>query len=52
MTLKELMDHVLSTFPDAMFDECETGEVVVYLGVAADPDDDWQHGTLPVRPID
>ena len=52
MTLKQLMDRVLALCPDAMFDEDSSGEVIVYTGAFAHPDDDWLNGSLPVRDVD
>ncbi len=52
MTLKELMDRIVAVCPDAMFDECADGQVVVYTGLVADPEEDWLECSLPVRPID
>lgn len=51
MTLKELMDRVTAMLPDAMFDETADGEVVVHTGWRAHPEEDWNEGLLPLRPI-
>jgi len=51
MTLKELMDRVLAVFPDAMFDEAADGEVIVFTGKRAHPEEDWNEGSLKLQPI-
>lgn len=51
LTLKQLMDRMLAEFPDAMFDESPDGEVVVYTGLAAHPEEDWNEGSLPLTPL-
>lgn len=52
MRLFEVMDRITALFPNALFDEGEGGEVVVHLGVKVHPDDDWEHASQPVVPID
>lgn len=51
ITLKQLMDKVIDLLPDAMFDEGPDGEVIVLSGLAAHPEEDWNEGSLPLRPI-
>jgi hypothetical protein len=51
MTLHELMDRVLAVFPDAMFDESDEREVVIYTGMLRHPDDNWNTGSRPVEPL-
>lgn len=51
MTLKELMHRVLDVMPDAMFDQGPEGEVLILSGFVAHPEEDWNEGALPLRPI-
>lgn len=51
ITLRQLMDRVLEFLPDAMFDEGPDGEVLIMSGLAAHPEEDWDEGSLPLRPI-
>ena len=51
MTLKELMARITAVCPDAMFDEGPDGEVLILSGLAAHPEEDWNEGSLPLRPI-
>ena len=52
MTLAELMDRILSICPQAVFDEGESGEVVVYTGQSVPPDSDWESGHGTLAPLD
>lgn len=51
LTLKQLMDRVMEFLPDAMFDEGPDGEVLIMSGLAAHPEEDWNEGALPLRPV-
>lgn len=52
MTLRELMDHILTACPQAIFDEGPTGEVIVFTGRAAPADADWESGDSTLTPLD
>jgi hypothetical protein len=52
MTLAELMKLVQSVAPDALFDEGPLGEVLVFTGLAAPADADWESGSDELIPID
>jgi hypothetical protein len=51
MTLKELMDRILSLCPQAVFDE-DGGEVIVYTGQTVPRDADWESGHGTLKPLD
>lgn len=53
MTLNELMQQMLAVFPKAVFDETHTGEVVVYTGLAAHPEANWDDpASCGLTPVD
>jgi hypothetical protein len=52
MTLKELMDRILLVCPQAVFDEDDRGEVIVYTGQTVPRDADWESGHGTLEPLD
>jgi len=51
VTIAELIAAVQVVAPHALFDEAPDGEVIVYTGLAAPDDADWDRGDSPLKPL-
>lgn len=51
MTIADLIAAVQALAPHALFDEGPDGEVIVYTGLAAPEDADWDRGDSPLHPL-
>lgn len=51
MTLAQLMKEIQALAPHALFDEGPDGEVIVYTGLAAPADADWDQGNSPLHSL-